>query len=102
MTSQTAEQSAATERAQETASTACDDGRHVAAVAKNQTALVASEAADAASNVAGDVLKNVSEAAREQGGTQRDKLVGTPSTRTDDLSSMADQAPSGLAGDLAR
>jgi hypothetical protein len=44
----------------------------------------------------------VSDAAREQSGTQRDKLVGTLSTLTHDLSSMADQAPSGLAGDLAR
>jgi hypothetical protein len=102
MTSQTAEQTTATERADETASTAADEGRHVAEVAKNQTAQVASEAADAARNVANDVLRNMSETAREQGGTQRDKLVGSLATLTDDLSSMADQAPSGLAGDIAR
>ena len=102
MTSQTTEEAGAKERAQAAASTATDEGRHVAGVAKEQTAQVASEATAAAKNVAGDVLKNVSDAAKEQGGTQRDKLVGTLSTLTDDLSSMADQAPSGLAGDIAR
>lgn len=102
MTSYTTEDTSAKERAQETASTAADEGRKVAGVAKEQTAQVAAEAAGAAKNVASDVMKNVSDAAREQGGTQRDKLVGTLSTLTDDLSSMADQAPSGLAGDLAR
>ena len=101
MTSQPTD-TGAKERAQETASTAADEGRHVAGVAKEQTAQVASEAAAAAKNVASDVLKNVSDTAREQGGTQRDKLVSTLSTLTDDLSSMADQAPSGLAGDIAR
>lgn len=102
MTSQTAPDTSATQRAQEAASSAVDEGRHVAGVAKEQTAQVASEAATAAKNVAHDALRNVSDTAREQGGQQRDKLVGTLSTLTDDLSSMADQAPSGLAGDLAR
>jgi hypothetical protein len=102
MTSHTTEDIGAKERAQETASTAADEGRHVAGVAKEQTAQVASEAAGAAKNVASDVLRNVSDVAREQSGTQRDKLVGTLSTLNRDLSSMADQAPSGLAGDLAR
>jgi hypothetical protein len=102
MTSHTTEDISAQPRAEETASTAADEGRHVAGVAKEQTAQVASDAAGAAKNVANDVLRNVSDAAREQSGTQRDKLVGTLSTLTHDLSSMADQAPSGLAGDLAR
>jgi hypothetical protein len=102
MTSHTTEDIGAKERAQQTASTAADEGRHVAGVAKEQTAQVASEAAGAAKNVANDVLRNVSHAAREQSGTQRDKLVGTLTTLNRDLSSMADQAPSGLAGDLAR
>jgi hypothetical protein len=102
MTSQTTEDTSAKQRAQEAASTSADEARHVAGVAKEQTAQVASEATAAAKNVASDVLKNVSDTAREQGGTQRDKLVGTLSTLSHDLSSMADQAPSGLAGDLAR
>jgi hypothetical protein len=102
MTSHTTEDISTKEPAQETASTAADEGRHVAGVAKEQTAQVASEAAGAAKNVANDVLRNVSDTAREQSGTQRDKLVGTLTTLSHDLSSMADQAPSGLAGDLAR
>jgi hypothetical protein len=102
MTSHTTEDIGTRERAKETASTAADEGRHVAGVAKEETAHVASEAAGAAKNVAHDVLRNVSDVAREQSGTQRDRLVGTMSTLSSDLSSMAAQAPSGLAGDLAR
>jgi hypothetical protein len=105
MTSNTTEDLRTQDRAKEAASAAsaaADEGRHVAGVAKEQTAQVASEAAGAAKNVAHDVLRNVSDAAREQSGTQRDTLVGTLNTLTHDLSSMADQAPSGLAGDLAR
>jgi hypothetical protein len=89
-------------RTQGAASTAADEGKHVADTAKEQATQVASEAAGAAKNVADDVVRNATDAAREHGSTQRDKLVGTLTTLTDDLSGMAQQAPPGLAGDLAR
>ncbi len=98
----TTEDTSTKQQAQQAASTAADEGKHVAGAAKQEATQVASEAAGAAKNVAQDAVQNFTAAAREQGGTQRDKLVGTLSTLTDDLSGMADQAPQGLAGDLAR
>ncbi len=92
----------AAERTQEAASTAADEARNVAGTAKEQTAQVASDAVDAAKNVAHDVMGSITDAAREHGGAQRDNLVTTLSALGDDLSSMADQAPAGLAGSMTR
>ena len=92
----------AAERAQTTASTAKDEGKHVAGVAKEQAANVASEAAGQARSVVNDAVSQVGGTVREQTSTQRDRLVSTISTFSDDLSSMADQGSPGLANDVAR
>ena len=92
----------AAERAQTTASTAADEGKHVAGVAKEQAASVASEAAGQARSVVSDAVSQLSGTVNEQTSTQRDRLVSTLSTFSDDLSSMADQAGPGLANDVAR
>jgi hypothetical protein len=102
MTSQLTDDTSTQERARQAASTAAEESRHVAGTATEQATQVASEAADAAKNVAQDAVRNLTDTAREQGGAQRDRLVGTLTSLTEDLSGMADQAPPGLAGDLAR
>lgn len=90
-------------RAQETAGTAADEGRHVAGVAKEEAANVVSEATTQAKNVVGDALSQVTGQVSEQTRTQRDRLVGTLQTFADDLEQMASQASvPGLASDVAR
>lgn len=92
-----------TERAQETASAAADEGRHVAGVAKDEAAAVASEAVDHARNLVGDAVGQLGDQVNEQTRTQRDRLVGSLRTLGDDLERMAGQGgTSGLATDLAR
>jgi hypothetical protein len=92
-----------TERAQEAASTAADESRHVAGVAKDEAKNVASTAADQARSLVNEALEQVSGQVGEQATTQRDRLVGTLQSLSDDLRSMADQSDgSGLAAELAR
>lgn len=92
-----------TERAQQAATTAADEGRHVAGVAKDEAQNVASTAAEQARNLVNESLGQVTDQVTEQAGNQRDKLVGTLQSLGDDLEQMASQtgAP-GLATDLAR
>ena len=90
-----------TQRAQETASTAADEGKHVAGVAAQEAKGVASEAAQHAKGVVGDAVTQVRGQLDDQGRQQKDKLAGTLSTFSDDLSSMSENA-SGLAADVAR
>jgi uncharacterized protein YjbJ (UPF0337 family) len=88
-----------TGKAQVTASTAADEGKHVAGVAKGEAQNVASQAKDQARGVMDDALSQV----QEQSRTQRDRLVGTLQTFGDDLEQMAAQGGrSGMATDLAR
>jgi hypothetical protein len=91
-----------TERAKATASTAADEGKHVAGVAQEQASSVATEAAQQARSLAGEAQAQVTDQLAEQSRQQRDKLVGTLGTLGDDLHRMADQGEGGLAADVAR
>ena len=91
------------EQAQDTSAAAArEEGQRVAGMAKEQASEVATEAAAQARNVVSDAVSQVSDQMREQGGTQRDRLVATLTTLGDDLSTMADQTSPGLATDLTR
>lgn len=85
-------------RAQETAGTAADEGKHVAGTAKEEAQRVASEATTQARSVMNDALGQVN----EQSAAQKDRLASTLHTLGDDLDSMAGQSTPGLASDLAR
>ena len=88
--------------AQEAASSAAGEGKHVAGVAKDEARNVASEAASQARTVAHGVLNDVSSQVSDQSRTQQDRLGSTLAGLGDDLEKMAAQADSGLASDLAR
>jgi hypothetical protein len=87
------------ERAQDTAATAADESKHVAGVAKDEAAHVAAQAKEQARGLIDDAKSQVDEQSR----TQRDRLVGTLQTFSDDLEQMASQGGrTGLATDIAR
>lgn len=88
--------------AQAAASTAADEGKHVAGVAQGEAAKVASEATAQARSLAGEARTQVTDQAVDQTRVQRDKLVGTLGTLGDDLDQMADRSDGGLAADVAR
>lgn len=92
------------EQAQATASTAADQGKHVAGVAKEEAQSVASEAAGQARNLVNETLSQVNDQMSEQTRTQRDKVVGSLQTLGDDLEKMVsgEGGGSGLAETLAR
>src|SRR3954452_12911236 len=91
-----------TARAQEAASTAADEGRHVAGVAKDEAQNVAATAADQARNLVSETMDQVTGQLGEQANGQRDRVVGTLQSLGDDLERMADQSGTpGLARDLA-
>jgi hypothetical protein len=90
-----------TERAQQTAGTAAEEGKHVADVAAGEAKGVAAEAAQEARGVVDDAMTQVRRQLDDQGRQQKDRLAGTLSTFSDDLSRMA-EGGSGLAGQLAR
>jgi hypothetical protein len=85
--------------AKETASTAADETKHVAGVAADEAKKVAGEAKQHARGLLDEAMGQVDEQSR----TQRDRLVGTLATFSDDLKQMADRSDSpGLASDVAR
>ena len=89
----------AQEKAQQTASTAADEGRKVAGTAKEEAQNVATEAKYQARSLLDDATTQVSEQSR----TQRDRLVGTLHSVSQDLDHMAAQSDgSGVATDLVR
>lgn len=90
-----------TERAQQAASTAAEEGKHVSDVAKEETQKVASAAADQARNLMDEAITQVSGQVNDQVAGQRDQLVGVLGSLGDEFQSMA-QNGSGLAADLAR
>ena len=61
----TTEDTSTKQQAQQAASTAADEGRHVAGAAKQEATQVASEAAGAAKNVAQDAVQNFTAAAAQ-------------------------------------
>ncbi len=92
-----------TERAQAAASTAADEGKHVAGVAQEEAQRVAGEATAQVRSLAGDAKTQVTEQVGDQTRVQRDKLVSTLGTLGDDLDQMAERSESsGLATDVAR
>ena len=89
----------AQEKAQNTAATAADESKQVAGTAKEEAQNVAAEAKAQASSVLGDATRQVTEQSR----AQRDRLVSTLHTFSQDLEQMTNQSEgSGLAADLVR
>ena len=92
-----------TERAQTAASTAADEGRHVAGVAKEEVQNVAAEAAAQTRQVVDEAREQVARQLDDQGRQQRDRLASTLATLGDDLAQMAERSESsGLAVHVAR
>lgn len=88
------------DQAKQTASTAADEGKHVAGVAKDEARHVLEESKHQAAGLMGEARTQVDEQAR----TQRDRLVSTLRTFSDDIERMANGEPTGggMAQDLAR
>lgn len=86
-------------RAQQAAGTAAEEGQRVAGVAADEAKQVAGEARQQAVGLMQETRSQLDEQAR----TQRDRLVGTLRTATEDLETMAsnDQG-GGMAADLVR
>jgi uncharacterized protein YjbJ (UPF0337 family) len=89
-----------TQKAKATASATADESRHLGHVAGEEAGNVAGEALTQARNLADEAKGQLTEQSR----TQRDRLVGTMRTFSDDLQQMAssESAPSGFAADLMR
>jgi len=76
-----------------------EEGRHVTGVAKEEAGNVAAEAKDQVSALVDEAKTQVS----EQSGQQRDRLVQTLTTFSNDLDQMVERSErSGMAADLAR
>lgn len=88
------------EQAQQVAGTAKDEGGQVAAVAKEEALNVADEAKQQAANLLDQALSEV----EQQSAAQRDRLVDTLRTFSDDVEKMlsGEGGGDGLAADLAR
>jgi hypothetical protein len=84
------------EQVQQTAGTAADEGKHVAAVVGEEAQNVADQAKDQVRELMDETLAQV----REQSRTQLDRLVGTLKGVSTDLESMTSSADSGLAAQL--
>ncbi|MFC4785663.1 hypothetical protein ACT8ZV_14375 [Nocardioides sp. MAHUQ-72] len=94
----TATDTTTSEHAKATAGTAADEGKHVAGVARDEAQRVASEARSQVTQLMSEATTQVEEQSR----TQRDRLVDTLRTFSEDLDQMASQRDGGLAVDLAR
>lgn len=87
------------DQAKQTAETAADESKRVAGVATDEAQNVAQEAKEQARGLLDDALSEVDQQSR----TQRDNLVKTLRTFSDDLEQMASQSGrSGMATDVAR
>lgn len=86
------------EQAKQTAGTAAEQGKHVAGVAKDEARQVTSEVKHQARNLVGEVRTQVEDQSR----SQRDRLVGTLRTLSDDLEQMSTKSDGGMASDLVR
>lgn len=90
----------AADESKRVASAAADEGQRVAQVAADEAKQVAGEARQQAANLMEEAKTQLSDQSR----TQRDRLVGTLRSATDDLDKMASggSASDGLAADLVR
>ncbi len=86
------------EQVQQTASTAADEGKHVAGVVGEEAQIVAGQAKDQVRELMNETLGQVNDQSR----TQLDRLVGTLKSVSTDLESMASSADSGLATQLTQ
>jgi hypothetical protein len=84
------------EQAQQAASTAAGEGKHVAGVAAEQASNVAGEARSQAQGL----MRQAGQEVETQSRQQKDRLAGGMRTFSDDLEQMASQG-SGMAGQLA-
>lgn len=98
--SETGQGSGAAEQARDVAGTAKDEGAHVASVAEDEAKNVTGEARQQASSLLDEARSQVEDQTR----VQRDRLVGTLRTLTDDLERMVSGqgGGQGMAADLAR
>lgn len=90
----------AKQQAKDAAGTAADEGKHVASAAKDEAQRVTGEARQQAA----DLMSQARSQLEEQSRAQRDRLVGTLRTLTDDLEKMAagEGSSGGMAADMAR
>lgn len=90
----------AADEGRQTAQTAAQESKHVAGVAKDEAANVLEESKQQARHLLDEARTQVDEQSR----TQRDRLVSTLRTFGDDIEKMSrgEQAPGGMAQDLAR
>lgn len=90
----------AKEQAKQAAGTAADESKHVADVAKSEAKSVVEDSKEQARSLLDEAMSQVDEQSR----TQRDRLVSMLRSFGDDVEKMAqgEQAPSGMAQDLAR
>jgi hypothetical protein len=79
-----------TDQAKSAASTAADEGKHVAGIAQEEAGNVASEAAAQARSVVDDAKTHVTGQVGDQARQQRDNLISTLGSVSNDLSQMAD------------
>jgi hypothetical protein len=86
------------EQAQQTATTAADEGKHVAGVVGDEVQNVAGQAKDQARGLIDDAVGQIDEQSR----TQRDRLVGTLQSVSSDLEGMASSGESGLAAEVVQ
>ena len=86
------------EQAQQTATTAADEGKHVAGVVGDEVQNVAGQAKDQARGLIDDAFGQIDEQSR----TQRDRLVDTLKSVSSDLEGMAASGDSGLAAQIAQ
>lgn len=88
----------AKEQAKATAGTAADEGARVAGVAQGEAQKVASEARFQTQHLLGQATSQLEEQSR----SQKERLVGTLRTLSDDLDQMAGRSEGGVARDLVR
>jgi hypothetical protein len=86
------------EQVQQTAGTAADEGKHVAAIVGEEAQNVAAQAKDEVRGLLDETLHEVNDQSR----TQLDRLVGTLQSVSTDLESMASSTDSGLATQLTQ
>ncbi|CUR57948.1 hypothetical protein NOCA2480022 [metagenome] len=88
----------ATERAKQAAGTAAEEGQHVAGVAASEAGHVADEAKSHVRQLVGEATSQVEDQSR----TQKDRLVGSLHTFSDDLEQMSSDRSGGLAAELVQ
>lgn len=95
-TAENGRDTSAKDQVSQTAGTAADQGKHVADVAKDEAKQVTTEAKQQARNLVSEARTQIEDQSR----SQRDRLVSTLRTLSDDLEQMSSQSEGGMASDL--